>query len=887
MSSIVGEVEVLVRPSTAGFEAEATPGITQAGTNLGKKLGKAVLAGFAIGGVYEGIKSVVEAATAQNTAFAVLDQTLKNAGLSVTGFSASLHDKLEVQARATGVSAEDLAAAMNRLVPATGSASKSLKDLNTAIGISESFHISLSTAALALAKAETGSFTSLQRYLGLIPKVTTAEDALHAKYTALTEAGGKLDASQKAQYESALKVAQAQDRQLTSQQALATATQKFGGIAQTFADTYQGQFDRLHVAVEQLKVGIGTELVGGLAAGAGGLANYIDKLDESDRVQKEVHTQVESLKGAFVDIKNVAQNVGPPILALADDFGGLAKVGETLAVVFGANKILTYIGGIGAVEATTATATASLAGSVGALTAALVANTDALTVNQAAAAKSTVIYDAYGGTLATVATEETAATAAATGLGAESVAAAGSVGIFAGAIGKLKVGLLEYLAVYEGIKNFVPGEKDLGLDFSNSTAGFVKGANGSPYQKNSTNDLLYQAGQAGEKGPILHLADGATSKLATLGAEGAKAYAAGFTAGLGGLTGPNAFGSGFKSAFDQAIAGNTNLSKATVAAKAHDAASAAMKATIQGLKDGVTADQSDLALIKQNLADAVTQGAQAVIDAVNQAKQNLNSIGGSLSAEIQSILVKPITDAQQQITAAQDKLSLATSKTTLRNLGESVLLPGGKQLSADPATALRQLQALEKKTGSPALAEFIQQYQSSFLSEKSAGLTVANDTFTGIGNRTSARLSNLTDAFNTGRITKGQLGGRLKSLLANLGITPAAAAREFGISGADTLTGLEQGLIGQAGAIATGPQRAGSGLVPSITRPLQTLHQQNREINQLRHEEATKSLDEQKKQTKLQQDIKANTATRNFVSSLDRNPGGASKRAAALTGTGG
>lgn len=905
MSGIIGEVEVLVRPVTTGFAAAAEPGIVKEGRDIGKTLSKALLAGFAIGGVAEAIKSVVEAATKQNTAFAVLDQSLKNAGLSVKGFSASLHDTLEKQARATGVSAEDLAAAMNRLVPATGNAKESLKDLNTAIGISEAYHIRLATAALALAKEETGSSTALQRYLGKIPAVTTAQDALKQRYQALIDTGAKLDTQKKAAYTAALATAKAQDAQATSVQALALAQQKFAGIPQTFAKTYQGQFDRLHVAVEQLKVAVGTELVGGLAAGAGAISNWLDKLLTSDRVQQQVHKELQTLHGDFEDIKTVVTTVGPPLLTLADHLGGVAKTLEAVALVVGGAKL---IGGLTATSAAEATATAS----TDAYTAALVANTAAIEANTAAQGGSAVtgiakIGEAAAGGAAKVGLLRTALTR---------LALIGAIAI------PIEI-LLNKKPIDQAISGFLDrhglpgGSNELTTQQAVDQYSSIKHVFG---QK--TADEFYTAGvQAGGKqGFVGGLISGVQNTLNTLNSTGV------FGGGIGGIA-------------DRVAGAFTDqkkiTAKADAAAKAAAAAkNAALLASEGTLKDQLAADKYDITNLNQQIADAVRTGAQAVIDAVNQAKQNLNSIGASLAAQIGTLIDTPITIATkklsdqqdkltaefdrrtaklnaegQKLTTESDRLSLANSKLTLKNLQQSVLLPGGKQLSDDPTKAISQLNALEKKSGSPALRDFIINYRQAFIGEqqgenglklqiigerkarldalsqiKSDALKVAQDTADGRKTILTKELANLTDELNSHEITKGKFSAGVANVLRENGVTRASARRILGRAGADALFANVTGLGEQAAAITGGPQRSGNGLVPSIVKPLQTLHDQQRQINQLRHEEATKELDESKKQTKLLKDIANGKAADKFTSSLSKNPGSGSKRTKANSG---
>ena len=132
MSEIVGEVEVLVRPSTVGFEEAATPGVTTAGKGLGTKLAKAMGAAFAAIGVAEIGKSVIRAATEQQAAFAILDRTIKNAGAANTLYGQTIEAVLQKEGRLKGFSEEDLASGFLRLVSVTKDSAKAFKDLGLA-----------------------------------------------------------------------------------------------------------------------------------------------------------------------------------------------------------------------------------------------------------------------------------------------------------------------------------------------------------------------------------------------------------------------------------------------------------------------------------------------------------------------------------------------------------------------------------------------------------------------------------------------------------------------------------------------------------------------------------------------------------------------------------
>lgn len=889
-----GELFVKLRPSTAGFTAEAEGPITKAG----KDLSKAFLAAFAVTSIAEGIKGVAEAATKQNSAFAVLDRTLRDAGQSTKGFSSSLQDVLEVRARGTGISAEDLAQSLGRIVSETHNTSKALTDLSIAENLSRQRHIDLSVAALAVAKAETGSFTSLQRYIGLIPKVTTNVDALKTKYTALTESGGKLDASQKAIYASALKSAEAADKAATSQNAIGLAQQKSAGAAQVFANTYEGQFERLHVSVDQLKVAVGTSLVSGLATGAAGIADFTNKLLESDKVQKDAKQAAHDIGGALHDLKAVAETVGPPLLTVTDHLGGVTKAVELLGGTLVANNIVSRLTAVGAAE--------------------------------------TVVGD-------------------------DAVVSATKVDLLRGSLTKL--GQLGAIAVTVAVGFEEAKYAHQALTTQAVSAENKKGANGSPYNKGTPLDDLYQQGQAGGSAP---------KSLVT----------AAFSSGL------LAFNAG-KDELDKRLLGLPDDVSGTLAAataKAKPAAAAAGADLLASLASGVAADKADLATLKQNMADAVSQGALAIDQAVDQAKQNFTAIGQSLAASIGTYLTKPLTDAatalgsegdrialqfdtvtaklsaratvfdeasqrlqlasqarQAQfagedalLTQEQNRAGLTSDRQSLANLRHQIILPGGEQLSSNLKTALGQLDDLQRKLHDPALAAFITQFQGAGIAVtrdkigiattpnpkeaqhaadlgvesgrnaleqagvaarrqmvetglqlKREHLTVLQDAAALETVTATTMIANLTDLFDKGKLKFASFSADLDQILARHHITVAGIAKIEGVAAADAFSGQILGLGEQAAALSAGPQRVGSGLVPSIVRPLDALNQATKQIASIAKEQRDKQLDEAKKQTKLLTTLAGQQKAKAFTTSLERNHGAASKLQQDMVGVAG
>ncbi len=148
------------------------------------------------------------------------------------------------------------------------------------------------------------------------------------------------------------------------------------------------------------------------------------------------------------------------------------------------------------------------------------------------------------------------------------------------------------------------------------------------------------------------------------------------------------------------------------------------------------------------------------------------------------------------------------------------------------------------------------------------------------------QFANLTDELNSNLISVPAFDIALGKILAKNHISFVAAAKVDGIAFADTFAAQLTGLGLQEAAIRGGPQRAGTGLIPSITRPIDTLESTQKTIAGLASQERTKALDESKKQTELLKKIHGAQAAV-ALNSLEKNPGQESARQKSLIGVGG
>jgi len=1204
----VGELFVRIRPAP-GTQAALTSEASGPVAAAGRDLSKVFLAAFAVGGIATTIKSVVTAATEHQSAFAVLNQTTKDAGASNTLFGQSIETLLEKESRLKGFTDEELASSFVRLVSATKNSQQAFKDLGLAEDVARARHIDLANAALAISKAEQGSATALQRLGIVVHPVTAAVDQLKTAHENEVIAGAKFNDAQKQIYQQALLNAAVQDKEATRLQVLSTLQQRFGGDAAVFAQTASGQFARLQADFHQFEVSIGTGLLSGLASASEALGSFFTRAENNQGLRQ-------GISGGLNEIKDVAETVGPPLLEIAKDALAVAKAigapeiiagvaaykafgaiqgavasGQALyarAVAAGRGEVVaetsaeekhsaviaantaalqeqataattsqasfveavnagtvaineqtaalvrlgeasTQVGatevgatilpltqgvstvapvaqasapeivqetaalaaeqkatqgvtaanvGLGAAfakldaeRAANIAASAETTTAATGETAALARLTEADTLAAAAAVRlgiATQATAAYFGEAAiaadvAAAAEERAALAASSGavagagrlalaaIGGTAGAAAIGVGLLAAGVYKLvtaedvgteathalehavgdlnsalhsdavdKLSLaqarltlrqdeaalsashaahnsVEYQQLLLNVANDSLGVTDaqnaLRDSLAATTADFEK-------QREKVQQLidadkilaLVDTGASRRRGPapadepaqvqriqatdfvegiqktidtskdlspiLLHnyqlleqfaevfgkvpptktwnlilnnkdatisltnivreveglppitAAAGAAAGAATINAfnqatlAGASQFDLGpavsvpfsllpqeigpYAASVGADLGGGLIG-GIVGAVQQggdAIAAAAAQALSIAQQQAADAlAKQQLHAQIDPLKQNVAGYQTDLANLAQQAQDTATQGAQALAQAIDQAKQNLTSIGQSIANTLFQYIDKPLQDAATRISDAQAKLTLLGDKQSLARLGEEVILPGDRRLSADPQKAIAQLEALQKTKNSPALDAYVLQFRSLALQVEGDKNTVQTNAANLVKTAAESRLANLTDLFNTHRISQATLERDVTALLEHNGLT-AKTARKRGAAFADTLQGELTGLSQQASAIGAVPSQAGSGLIPSITRPIDTLNATQKQLASDAAQQRKDQLAATKDQTKILHDIHSSQTAKTATDSLSHNPGLRTKRAVDLVGVG-
>lgn len=986
----VGELFVRIRPapgSASAFEAEATPGIASAG----KGLAKTFLAAFAIGGVAKTIETVVKAATGQQSAFAVLNKTVENAGAANELYGQSLDEIVEKQSTLKGFSTGDISSALTVLVSATKNTAEALKDLGLAEDISRAKGTDLATAALGVAKAEQGSATALQRSGIVVPKVTAAVDALKTAHENAIIAGAKFTDQQKAEYAAALLTAAAQDKSATRLKDLATIQQRFGGDAATFAQTASGQFDRLDASLHEVEVGIGNNIIPALLSGTQDAIEFAKAL-ASPEVLAAVGTYAAIKTG--LEVVSLAQAAYQKILAA----GGATVAADTTAesaytAAIIANTEALTANAVAAEASGTANALRLGGISTGGFAAPVAEDVEAAAVPEevagggllagltALATGPTAIIAgvaAIAGGIAYLATRESSATAATRGLEdslKDLVAAQEALPLERSAVNqdritvaqdrtalsasKLAHSSLDYQQLLQNLDQALitqtNDQKTLKTtvdaassaydaerqhiddltsaiqkqhEFIGGSRGAAVGPNVNPLRQQAqdasqfaaevqkavdnskglttvqTHNLLLLEQYADVLGKIPDkkttdlILDNKNAELSIeqLLADLGPGFADQANYALGeavqnainkladlsgdaedqGKTIGNAFVAGVENALK-------SLDPIVTAVKAQIAANAQLAQTVDPLKQQVADDQASLADLQQQASDAATQGAQDLANAVQSAKQSLDTIGQSIADSLTTFIDKPLDDAATRISDAQAKLSALNDQVSLQRLGEEVVLPGNRRLSSNPATAISQLEALQKAhPNDSALAQYILQFRSLALQVEGDSNQIKQNSANLVTTAAKTQLANLTDRFNTGQISEATLERDVTALLERNGLTPKTA-KTRGASFADTLAAQLTGLGQQAGALSGFGNS--SGLIPSITRPLDTLNATQKTLAGIASSERAKQLSESKTQTKILGDISAAQKANSFTTSLTHNPGVGNARTKRLAGT--
>lgn len=264
--------------------------------------------GFLFGGGYLGAKILgfskvaVKAFAADDNAARSLGLTIKNLGLGYDGAAKSVNDYISNLERQTGVLDDELRPAMDRLLRATGSITKSQELLGLSLDIAAGTGKSLTQVSQSLQKAYLGQTQALGRLgVGLSKAELTSSnfEEIQKRLTIL-----------------------------------------FKGQAVSAANSYQGSIDKITVAMNNAKEVIGKGMVEALtgSGGTGGLSGALDVVAKSAQIVSDLFVGIGRTKGYLGELFTTKAGVSPlqafkNAQALAaeyrkmDSFGGVKPSG--------------------------------------------------------------------------------------------------------------------------------------------------------------------------------------------------------------------------------------------------------------------------------------------------------------------------------------------------------------------------------------------------------------------------------------------------------------------------------------------------------------------------------------------------------------------------------
>lgn len=330
---------------------EATVATHKFKSALGELAGVAGLAGLGFG-----IERIIEAGQDWQRQQSRLEQSAESVHLSVGKTVEALNKSADETSQAGGFAAPAQAGALAQFLRLTGSTTKAIQDNAAAQNFARGANISYQQAQLLVGQALTGNVGRLQRYIGLIQPVKTAEEqlsqqhkinvnALEAQAKALGKAGPQWLKQQlllAGVTQKQLQHAQLLDKQATATKALSQLQDKYGGSLEKFSKTTAGAISNaenvLNLALEKL----GAQLLPVVAKVATTIASAVKYLSEHKDVFKFIGIAFGVFLGSLVFTKAIEglEALGGAVVA----FSGAEEEATLAAVAWGAALRATIIG---------------------------------------------------------------------------------------------------------------------------------------------------------------------------------------------------------------------------------------------------------------------------------------------------------------------------------------------------------------------------------------------------------------------------------------------------------------------------------------------------------------------------------------------------------------
>jgi hypothetical protein len=249
--------------------------------NMTRMLGPALIGAGAAAGYaavkfgVDGVKAFVE----DEAAAAKLAQTMQNLGMEDA--TAAVEANIDAMQRQTGVSDSALRPAMSALLTSTKDVALATDTMRLALDVSAGTGRSLESVVKSLAKGYDGSTMSLGKLGAGLDKATLATG----------------------------------DMRLITQELSRT----FSGQAETAANTYQGQLDRLAVGFDELKESFGAGFLNSLDDTTQGTSDLMDAMKDLEPAMRDLGATASKAAVGLAKFAAEAANVVDGAIAMAEE----------------------------------------------------------------------------------------------------------------------------------------------------------------------------------------------------------------------------------------------------------------------------------------------------------------------------------------------------------------------------------------------------------------------------------------------------------------------------------------------------------------------------------------------------------------------------------------
>jgi hypothetical protein len=279
----------------------------------------AVPAAAALAGLGAAGLDFAKAAAEDQAAAAQLAKQLKNSTGASDKQIASIEKFITKTSIASAVADDQLRPALANLVRATSDAERGQQLLNTALNISASTGKDVESVSIALAKAEMGQYTALKKLgVPLGANATAQQDMakfgkqlqkVQREYTAAIE---DTTVSEKDRQKLQQKVVEAQEKlnsvTISGADYVKDLDKAFGGAAEAAANTAQGGFKKMTIALDETKESIGAALLPIFEKMSGMFANFAMWAQENTGLIVGIGTAIAGIAAAIVTV-NVAMKI--------------------------------------------------------------------------------------------------------------------------------------------------------------------------------------------------------------------------------------------------------------------------------------------------------------------------------------------------------------------------------------------------------------------------------------------------------------------------------------------------------------------------------------------------------------------------------------------------